>query len=48
MNDKERRFEEVIKPEDRLNEELLDDVLGGAKCRTGEITKISCDTGETD
>lgn len=47
MNDKERRFEEVIKPEDRLNEELLDDVLGGAICKTGEVIKTTCNTGET-
>ncbi len=46
MNDKERRFEEVIKPEDRLNEELLDDVLGGAICKVGESTTTKCDTGE--
>ena len=47
MENEKRRFEEVIKPEDRLNEELLDDVLGGAQCKTGVVT-TSCDTGYTD
>lgn len=44
----ERKFNEVIKPEDRLSEELLDDILGGAECRTGKVT-IECDpSGYTD
>lgn len=44
MENEKRSFEEVIKPEDRLNEELLDDVLGGAQCKTGTST-VTCDTG---
>ncbi|MCD7815246.1 MAG: hypothetical protein LUH12_00635 [Bacteroides sp.] len=34
-------FEEIIRPEDRLNEELLEDLLGGAECRTGKT--VECD-----
>ncbi|MDM8242929.1 hypothetical protein QUW47_13790 [Phocaeicola barnesiae] len=35
-------FEEIIRTEDRLNEELWENLLGGAECRMGKT--IECDS----
>lgn len=46
MEESKKSFEEVIKPEDRLSEELMEDVLGGAVCKSGQI--VLCNpTGES-
>lgn len=44
MNEEIKKFEEIIKPEDRLNEELEDILGGGIVCDSG----ASCTVGYID